>query len=655
MHTGRMAALTLGSCVALLTHYPTLVAPPTSPSTASAPRVADEARVLYIEPINGLANRLRALVAGLSLADALQRRAIIVWTSSVHCRAPFHALFESDYEVWDTPPVSLPRGDVYDMDADKLRVVHARDDRDLYIRSPFVFSAEIAYVDRMRAVFQRLTPAKPVRALMTHVFPDVAVHVRMQQNLTRDVPGLGAVDAASMEVVNAHRARCHWTHFRPVLAHLHATRPDDVIVIDSDTPEAARTLAEGFRAMTLDTPPECFGARARETPCVQQALAHILTLARASHIVGSEWSSYSEVIHWLARPRAQFINGCQWDPALRADVDDAVDVSVLVACRDRDTHETMLRRLVRVMTTTGGSSSSRRTSFEVILVDWSSARRIEVDAALRSVVRLVRVVDQRSWNLAQAYNVALRYARGRVVLKLDCDTRVACAPPPLGARAFATGPSVADAHLTGLVYTHREHIRHIGGYDERFTRYGWDDSDLYIRLESLGLQRTVLSPRCFSHMEHDVQRRGVSSAIEAEIYTQANRLCGLQNAWNASMRVADYREVAHDANLLVQIYRPPGIETSGTCDHRVAVGAVLQKLWRHCTSPHCADRFWRVLKTDWHTVREVFMRLTPARVDLALACMASWGNHSDPRDSAACRATLVAFDRAGRALTRIKP
>ena len=52
---------------------------------------------LYIEPKNGLGNRLRALASAYVIAKNTNRKLIVVWLKDEHCEADFFDLFDKNY------------------------------------------------------------------------------------------------------------------------------------------------------------------------------------------------------------------------------------------------------------------------------------------------------------------------------------------------------------------------------------------------------------------------------------------------------------------------------------------------------------------------------------------------------------------------------
>jgi hypothetical protein len=188
-----------------------------------------------------------------------------------------------------------------------------------------------------------------------------------------------------------------------------------------------------------------------------------------------------------------------------------VDVSIVVASCNRTAS------LLRVLP----SWLALRGVAEVVMLDWGSLPplRHALPAALDPRVRVIRAPLEREWNLARAYNLAIQLARGEIILKLDSDTYV---QPEFLARQivrpheFRRGCShlstdVNARHLNGVVMVRREHLLAVLGYDERMQAYGYDDTDLYFRLnEELNLTESCLDFALMNHVQELHSTRGLT-------------------------------------------------------------------------------------------------------------------------------------------------
>lgn len=151
---------------------------------------------------------------------------------------------------------------------------------------------------------------------------------------------------------------------------------------------------------------------------------------------------------------------------------------------------------------------------EVVIVDWSSTEPV-VDALRReglddARLKVVRMNDQPRWILSYAYNIGFRCASCEEILKADAD--IVLSPDFFRRNGLRKGSFIAgdyrkvepgQEYINGFFYVHREHIMAVKGFNEYIITYGWDDDELYGRLEANGLERVCVDIGTISHLEHD--------------------------------------------------------------------------------------------------------------------------------------------------------
>jgi len=134
---------------------------------------------------------------------------------------------------------------------------------------------------------------------------------------------------------------------------------------------------------------------------------------------------------------------------------------------------------------------------QVIIIDWASGHCIRdaIDTAanenLTVKIDLVEVKTGQSFRLSVAYNYAFGLAHSENILKVDCDTEIAphflsengiSSHIPLRRGVDFSQVTDNDMHLNGVFVAKKSLVLRVGGYDEKIEGYGWDDSDMYLRL-----------------------------------------------------------------------------------------------------------------------------------------------------------------------------
>lgn len=145
---------------------------------------------------------------------------------------------------------------------------------------------------------------------------------------------------------------------------------------------------------------------------------------------------------------------------------------------------------------------------EILIIDWDSNDiNYEELQQIDDRIKIVKISNQPLYNHSQVLNTCIKYAKNDHILKMDVDYIL---NPYIKLnqwldidweREFMAGSwnqNILDnkigfiEHLNGFMCIHKKHIQNVGGYNENFTGYGWEDCELYIRLQKeLGLVKII--------------------------------------------------------------------------------------------------------------------------------------------------------------------
>lgn len=150
----------------------------------------------------------------------------------------------------------------------------------------------------------------------------------------------------------------------------------------------------------------------------------------------------------------------------------------------------------------------RQANVEVIVVDYGCS---EGTAAWvrehHPSARVIVVDDDPVFSLSRARNIGAMHATADYIVFTDADIHIDF---PIGdwisrngiAGEFYTIDPANDSSLCGTVIVNRYDFWRIDGYDEAFRGWGWEDTELYMRLIALGLSNCLVSPRGISAIPH---------------------------------------------------------------------------------------------------------------------------------------------------------
>lgn len=190
----------------------------------------------------------------------------------------------------------------------------------------------------------------------------------------------------------------------------------------------------------------------------------------------------------------------------RGIVPSSTGTTLVASCRNR----------LENLQTSLGSWLEVRGIDELILLDWGSRdlHRFATIAhpAVDPRILAVAAVNTSSWTLTRAYNLAVKFASGKNILKVDCDTvldarflerNTLTSSDEYLTASWREARSENEQRLRGVFLVERKHFLSVAGFDERLTEYGHEELDLFARFKSrLGLHEKELDLRTIYHLHH---------------------------------------------------------------------------------------------------------------------------------------------------------
>lgn len=218
-----------------------------------------------------------------------------------------------------------------------------------------------------------------------------------------------------------------------------------------------------------------------------------------------------------------------------------------------------------------------RSLQNIVIVSWHSAvnmtdlseKTVRTVGSTKQVTIVTMPERGRGWRIGSVYNLGFHFVKARQVLKVDCDTELSATF--LQRNSLVTHGNVLrygdyrasrtenDRHLNGVFLTHTELLKSVGGFDERFELYGWDDSDLYLRLLSQARGQSSISA---NQLEANFTKspRGNTTFEGISHISHARRTCGecelITTCFNraVSEQVSEWRYQSSVTNSLTQNY-----------------------------------------------------------------------------------------------------
>lgn len=227
--------------------------------------------------------------------------------------------------------------------------------------------------------------------------------------------------------------------------------------------------------------------------------------------------------------------------------DSSSGVSIISVCMNRNVN---LERVFPSWLSSGAR--------EIVIVDWNSKppirdmiRKLEREHSRSSahspIVKIITITNVDTWVLTKSFNAAARVASSQWLLKLDADIKLdtdcikefeSCEVHKM---FYAGDWKCADDEngqkLNGVMYVARDDFLNVGGYNEYIETYGYDDCDLYGRLEKAGLSRMLIPLSKLAHIPHSNELRMSNQKLtrlyRLDVEIEMNRLLSELNMWPA--------------------------------------------------------------------------------------------------------------------------
>lgn len=288
------------------------------PATLGAPPHNIRRRHLFIDAQHGLCNRLRALASASAIAEATDRRLMIIWRTDPHCEARIFDIFDYPGPVIEEDNFAetcrARAGIVYnymEVEEDSCFATPVLPDaalhqhQDVYIRSAYLLNSPHQSLAAQHRFLRSLTPARPVLDLIAGVHQpnDIALHIRVGTG--KGYEHLEYENADGNWPEDRHREILEWRsksqpdRFMARMDALLAQKQADTFFLAADTPETYAILKDRYGARLSWLQRDLFDRSAAQ---LQYALADLILLSAARRLLASNWSSFSDMAQYLARP-----------------------------------------------------------------------------------------------------------------------------------------------------------------------------------------------------------------------------------------------------------------------------------------------------------------------------------------------------------------
>lgn len=490
-------------------------------------------KILIINPIFGLGNRLRAIASAYSICKQKNIKLFINWMPDDHCNCFIEDLIVNIHEFAEVINNPIDNSLLSDfkfynyLETDKGGKKNEYIDDDvnkLYIKSNCVLNNKNSHL-HLKEFFMHLKWCDKINNLIDDVpdiFNYIGVHIRMEggknfQRLNADKSNNWTNEET--ELLFKHREVSHIDNFINQINNILHKNPEQKFFIATDMKSNYEKLINIYgtdKIKILER--NCFD-RSKEQ--LYYAVADIILLSRCKQFYGSYWSSFSELVTYFQKEEVKKKNIFSKDFKLN-DINKYKDKtllnlpilkgnSILLGCRNR------LKNLLKVLKTI----ILYPNIDEIVVVDWNSDNHLYKNTEIINItkknpkVKIYTVTDVNLWIHTKVWNLGVLLCRYENIYKIDCEilpNKDFIDQHKLDDNIFYHGHwidpitnKVKDSNrlqIVGSIFCKRNNLLSNNLWNENIRTYGWEDSDMYNRLKKT-LNYKYIDDTKFNFIEDD--------------------------------------------------------------------------------------------------------------------------------------------------------
>ena len=465
-------------------------------------------KVLIINSIFGLGNRLRAIASAYSICKSKHMKLIINWIPDCHCDCLIEDLVINikDFAEIISVPIkieSLPGFKYYnylETETGGIKDQYIGDNvHKLFIKSNCVLNNRDSNT-HLQFFLQNLKWNDRINTIVNsvpHISNFIGLHIRMEggknfQNLEADDSKNWV--AKETELLFKYREISHVDNFINQINNILHKNPEQKFFVATDMKSNYEKLLTIYGNDRIRFIQRNSFDRSKEQ--LYYAVADIILLSRCKQFYGSTWSSFSELVtnfqEQNIRQKNIFSDKFKINNISKQKNffnQDRKDGNSIV-CVSMNRTENVLKVLP--------SWLKINNCDEIVILDYGSVEKLSSilknNGFNDAKIKIYRVENVKIWHLSKAYNFAIRLSSYKNIYKLDSDD--ICTPniinnhPLSQSNVFYHGKwqdarNENEKQIAGKVFFTYDMFVKSNGYNENIVTYGWDDSNFYLRLSGI--------------------------------------------------------------------------------------------------------------------------------------------------------------------------
>ncbi|AYV86000.1 MAG: glycosyltransferase, partial [Solivirus sp.] len=280
---------------------------------------------LIVNVKNGLGNRMRVLASAYVIAKETNRKLVVIWEADSHCQAKLTDLFKlnflfrdivivdciDDIDVNGSVQYYIEECDygysdniVYDYFKTKGAYIDDTLPQDIYVISACVLNNSHTSWEKETHFLKHLEVTDDIGVAIYEftfkhkVFDMIGLHIRMGQPIENyQYEDISSYTEEAKASITKWREKSHWSAFAKEMDFILKTQPNQKFLLCCDNPEIYREMSEKYKQTIVYLEKRHFD---RSVDQIKSAVIDLMLLSKTKYIMGSNWSSFTEIAHRLS-------------------------------------------------------------------------------------------------------------------------------------------------------------------------------------------------------------------------------------------------------------------------------------------------------------------------------------------------------------------
>lgn len=463
----------------------------------------EEEKVLIINPIFGLGNRLRSIASAYSICKSKNIKLIINWIPSDHCDCLIEDLVVNIHEFADVISNPISKNLLSDFkfynylesqkEAVKYEYINDNFDK-IFVKSNCILNNKYSNLYFIKFL-QSLKWNDDINNLINTI-PDISnyigMHIRMQggkkfQNNTYE--NSNNWTSEENKLLFKYREISHIDNFINQINNILHNNPKQKIFIATDMKINYDKLINIYGRDTIKFLERSIFDRCKEQ--LYYAVADIILLSKCKQFYSSAWSSFSELVTYFQSEQKKKHNF--FSDKFNNIKNETNSISICYACKNR--HDNLIKSIKSII--------NNNKINDIVVVDWNTDEKnlykllkSEIQTEYFWKINYIKVIDKLPWILSYAFNLSFIHAKNQNIIKSDCDyifsddfiKHLSVCDTQKNFYSFDWRSAVTknQTHLNGFFYFNKDILKKSSYFSKNILFYGFDDCYLKKCFEEAG-------------------------------------------------------------------------------------------------------------------------------------------------------------------------